>query len=191
MKVVHVLKKIESIDSDIRDLRKMEKSLLQNKSFTTPIYLSIEKQINILLGDRIKLLELRIENPPAYLVEQIEGIKVEEKAPAPVKEPAKKKSASRKKKDEPKKQKAQPFDDIDADSIPLMTQDLIDKKFDNISKETKSETVKSDKKAPDTSDDTVKLLDIALEKGTLARGEAEKDKKKVKFFKDNFPGSEY
>ena len=73
MKVVHVLKKIELIDSDIKDLRKMEKSLQRNKSFTTPIYLSIEKQINILLGERIKLLELKIDNPPEYMIEEIEG----------------------------------------------------------------------------------------------------------------------
>ena len=42
-----------------------------------------------------------------------------------------------------------------------------------------------------TSDESIKLLDIALEKGTLARSDSEKEKRKVKFFKDNFPGGEY
>ncbi|TAL37909.1 MAG: hypothetical protein EPN93_05410, partial [Spirochaetes bacterium] len=67
MKVVHVLKRIELIDNDIKELRKMEKSLQRNKTFTTPIYLSIEKQINILLGERVKLFELQIANPPEYM----------------------------------------------------------------------------------------------------------------------------
>ena len=53
MKVIHVLKKIEQLDEDIKELRKMEKSLQRNKSFSTPIFMTIEKQINLLLGDRI------------------------------------------------------------------------------------------------------------------------------------------
>ena len=52
MKVIHVLKKIEQIDEDVKELRKMEKALQRNKSFTTPIFMTIEKQINNLLGDK-------------------------------------------------------------------------------------------------------------------------------------------
>ena len=78
MKVIHIIKRIEIIDEDIKDLRKLEKSLTKNKAFTTPIYMSIEKQINILLGERIKLLELQIMNPPKELLEQIEGSKAKE-----------------------------------------------------------------------------------------------------------------
>ena len=74
MKVVHVLKRIETIDNDIKELRKLEKSIAKDKSFTTPIYMTIEKQINILLSERIKLLELKIANPPENLLsdEEIE-----------------------------------------------------------------------------------------------------------------------
>ncbi len=74
MKVIHIIKKIEAVDDDIRELRKLEKSLTRDKSFSTPIYMSIEKQINILLGDRIKLLELKIANPPADLVKEIDRL---------------------------------------------------------------------------------------------------------------------
>lgn len=193
MKVVHVLKKIELIDSDIKDLRKMEKSLQRNKSFTTPIYLSIEKQINILLGERIKLLELKIDNPPEYMVEEIEGKKPEEtepERPAPVRKktaPAKARPRAAKKRDAD--------DDVDADDIPLMTQDLIDRKIESIQKVSDDvpirELLRPDDEDEKKSDEAVKLLDIALEKGTLARGEADKEKRKVKFFKDNFPGGEY
>lgn len=73
MKVIHIIKKIEDIDVDVRELKKLEKAVKKNKSFTTPIYMSIEKQINILLGERIKMLELKIENPPEALKKEIEG----------------------------------------------------------------------------------------------------------------------
>lgn len=64
MRVIHILKKIETIDNDIKELRKLEKTLTREKSFTTPIYMTIEKQINIMLDERIKLLNQKIENPP-------------------------------------------------------------------------------------------------------------------------------
>ncbi len=74
----------------------------------------------------------------------------------------------------------------------MLTQDLIDAKIN---------TIKADKDKPKPArgqtgaekkginDPGVKILDIALEKGTLSDdGEAGKDKdKKVKFFRDNFP----
>ncbi|HEY1406111.1 MAG TPA: hypothetical protein VF857_05830, partial [Spirochaetota bacterium] len=75
MKVIHVLKKIEQVDDDIKELRKMEKALQRNKSFSNPIYMTIEKQINILLGERIKLLELSIANPPEHLAKEFDGVK--------------------------------------------------------------------------------------------------------------------
>ncbi|HNU91040.1 MAG TPA: hypothetical protein PKO25_04150 [Spirochaetota bacterium] len=194
MKVVHVLKKIELIDSDIKDLRKMEKSLQRNKSFTTPIYLSIEKQINILLGERIKLLELRIDNPPDYMIEEIEGKKAEETEPdRPA--PARKKGAAVKSRPRAAR-KREAADEIDADDIPLMTQDLIDRKIESIQKVSEDVPIREllrpdDDEDEKTSDESIKLLDIALEKGTLARSDSEKEKRKVKFFKDNFPGGEY
>ena len=204
MKVIHILKRMETIDLDIKDLRKMEKSLARNKSFTTPIYMSIEKQINILLGERIKLLELQVKDPPPELVELIEG-PAEERAPgkkqpkAPA-QPAKKTKAKKTKaKSAPAKSasakparksaaKKKPIDDID---IPILTQDTIDDKFENIKAKSK-DTMILEKDTDDYDDDyfedeSVKLLDVALEKGTLNRTEIDKEKKKVKFFKDNFP----
>ena len=194
MKVVHVLKRIEAIDSDIKELRKMEKSLQRNKSFTTPIYLSIEKQINILLGDRIKMLELKIENPPANMLEQIEEKKAIE-APLPSKTPVRQKrqkpqKAQRRKKPKGSKEaageSAEVFDD---EAIPMLTQDLIDEKITRMQVEPPDQA-KGDKKETRGSD-SVKLLDIALEKGTLPGEKTEKEKKKIKFFRDNFPGGDY
>jgi hypothetical protein len=191
MKVVHVLKKIESIDNDIKDLRKMEKALQKNKSFTTPIYLSIEKQINILLGDRIKLLELKIENPPESLVLQFEEKKPDEDEDKKAKPAEKKKIKGKKAK--PANKEEEPLDDFDNDNYPLLTQDMLDEKMDKMQKDSTNKLMRepnnSDESAADN--DSVKLLDIALEKGTLNKHEIDKEKKKIKFFRDNFPGSEY
>ncbi len=194
MKVVHVLKRIEAIDSDIKELRKMEKSLQRNKSFTTPIYLSIEKQINILLGDRIKMLELKIENPPANMLEQIEEKKAIE-APLPSKTPVRQKrqkpqKAQRRKKPKGSKEAAgESAEGFDDEAIPMLTQDLIDEKITRMQVEPPDQA-KGDKKETRGSD-SVKLLDIALEKGTLPGEKTEKEKKKIKFFRDNFPGGDY
>ncbi|MCU0821843.1 MAG: hypothetical protein MUC95_05135 [Spirochaetes bacterium] len=196
MKVIHILKRMETIDSDIKDLRKMEKALAKNKSFTTPIYMSIEKQINILLGERVKLLELQINNPPKELVELIEGpaeeskpAEEEEKEDAPAKAAKKAKPAKAAVKPAPQKKK-----EIDDDfDIPIMTQDIIDEKIGGIqSKQTKTSIFDKDDDADDelddyVSDESIKLLDVALERGTLNKTELDKEKKKVKFFKDNFP----
>ncbi len=186
MKVVHVLKKIESIDEDIRELRKLEKSLARNKSFSTPIYMSIEKQINILLGDKIKLMELRIENPPKEFLEEKES---EEPAAAfaetQKKEPIvnKQKAVKSKEKKAKKKEKSDVFDE----AVPLVTQDLIDQKMKAIQDDLKQEQSKEVKPG----DEHIKLLDIALEKGSISKSDIESEKKKVRFFKDNFPGEEY
>ncbi|HOA06558.1 MAG TPA: hypothetical protein PLE16_03350 [Spirochaetota bacterium] len=200
MKVIHVLKKIEALDQDIKELRKLEKSLERNKAFTAPIFMTIEKQINILLADRIKMLELDIKNPPQSLLNDIEEEPaVEEEAPAalsfnkaPKKQnkPAQAKTAVKSKK-ESKTEKQDSFDDdMDDIPVPMMTQDVIDKKFNEIKKENPKPVTASKNDDDDTS---VKLLDIALEKGTLDKGtvQHEKEKRRIRFFRDNFPGGEY
>ena len=185
MKVIHVIKKIEELDKDIQELKKLEKFVKKNKSFTTPIFMSIEKQINILLGDRIKLFDLKIENPPDWL----KGSEVDEKEESPVtaSRPAPAQPAKEKKK-ESKTKKAAEEEPLDDDDIPMLTQDLIDEKISTIKADKKPAARGVAEKKP-AGDPGVKILDIALEKGTLAdEGEAGKDKeKKVKFFRDNFP----
>src|SRR4030042_4802660 len=180
MKVVHVLKKIEDIDQDIRELKKLEKSVKKNKSFTTPIYMSIEKQINILLGDRIKMLELKIENPPEPLQKEIEGDEKNEKPVIPVKAAP----VADQKKKEVKPRKIVDEETPDDDTMQMLTQDQIDAKINSL------QAAKSGPEQNMAAAAGIKILDIALEKGTL--GESEEDKKdkdkKVKFLRDNFPG---
>jgi hypothetical protein len=207
MKVIHVLKKIEQVDEDIKELRKMEKSLQRNKSFSNPIFMTIEKQINILLGERIKLLELNIANPPDYIAKEFDEAKKDDivkplrkggakadkkkadKSSVKAKAPKEKTTAQSKSKDR----------DDDDDEIPMMTQDMIDSRFGSIKK---NDTPKKDTPRPlivrkeddddeNEDDNSVKLLDIALQKGTLNKDEIDKEKKRVRFFRDNFPGGEY
>jgi len=212
MKVVHILKRIETIDNDIKELRKLEKSIARDKSFTTPIYMTIEKQINILLDERNKLLGLSILNPPAHLVAAIEGEEVEA-APEPLHAIHEPQKTVKKAKPQPEKKKAapaaakpaapvkKPIVIPDDDEIPMLTQDQIDAKFSSLKAEHKPEPkheVKTEIKAlkedaedkeekSDSLDDTgIKLLDVALEKGTLNRKTLEKEKK-VRFFRENFP----
>lgn len=198
MKVIHVLKRIELIEEDIRDLKKMEKTLAKNKSFSTPIYMSIEKQINILLGEKIKLLELKIENPPENLRKEM-GEQAPEPAPEPVKNEKPSKSAPAKKA-KPKVIKGRkapaPVESItirETDDIMLLTQDQIDMKIRNMEEKSRvmKEGAKQAEDRDDEGDEHIKLLDIALEKGSLSKSDIETEKKKVRFFKDNFPGKDY
>jgi len=210
MKVVHVIKRVETIDNDIKELRKLEKSLSRDKSFSTPIYMTIEKQINILLGERIKLLDLRIANPPENFTsdQENESSDTEEEILPSIPEP-KKTVKKAKSKPQPKatKKTAPEINISDIDDIPMLTQDQIDAKFDSMKKEIPVETEaavktgKSDEEPDendyreneaeekqDSYDESIKLLDIALEKGSLNRKTAERDKK-VKFFRENFPST--
>lgn len=207
MKVVHVIKRVEAIDNDVKELRKLEKSLSRDKSFSTPIYMTIEKQINILLGDRIKLLDLRIANPPESFTSAME-----DEAPEPeseilpsIAEPKKSVKKARSKPQSKSQTKAAPEIDIpDIDDIPMLTQDQIDARFDSmrndemdsrakIKSELESEEnlpgYEEEKEEKQSSyDDSIKLLDIALEKGSLNKKTVEKEKK-VKFFRENFPST--
>ncbi len=214
MKVVHVLKKIEMIDNDIKELRKLEKSVSKNKSFSTPIYMSIEKQINIMLGERIKLLGLKIENPPEDMVSEFESkaekSEADSKAKSADDKKAVKTSATKTVKNKKQKKSLVLDDDFDLDDeMPMLTQDLIDQKIKNIKTEKEEKAVKPTKSAKsekpaavkktavksqeaakevavDTDDDSVKLLDLALEQGSLGSKDTEKEKK-VRFFRENFP----
>ena len=186
MKVVHVLKRIEMIDDDIKELKKLEKTIARDKSFSTPIYLSIEKQINLLLGERISLLELKILNPPESFINTVEGppeerqVEAARKQPQKTAQPVKPKIDAKidaKIDDKADKEKSKPDKDEDSkdedsiDDIPMVTQDLIDAKFTSIKNSESKENVK--------------ILDVALEKGTL-QGKEEREKK-VRFFRENFP----
>lgn len=135
--------------------------------------MSIEKQINLLLGERISLLELKILNPPESFVDTIEGTPEERHVEAARKQPQKTAPAPKPKGDKEKSKPNRTYADDSIDDIPMVTQDLIDAKFTAIKNSASDEV------------ENVKILDVALEKGTLP-GKEEREKK-VKFFRENFP----
>ncbi|MCL1865278.1 MAG: hypothetical protein FWF73_05645 [Spirochaetes bacterium] len=197
MKVVHVIKRIETIDNDIKELKKLEKSITRDKSFTTPIFMTIEKQINILLGERIKLLDLQILNPPAPLssddedTEKIDNSPIHKvgEAKRSVKKTKPKTSEETKTAQTSKRNITLPDDD----EIPMLTQDQIDKRFQAIESEEKLNFEKEEEVSKPFSeldtplDDTsIKLLDVALEKGAINKKLLDKEKK-IRFFRENFP----
>ena len=67
IKIIHALKRLEAIDRDIEELRTIEKELSDDRSYTNAIKISLELQINNLLNEKVKLMELRISNPPDNL----------------------------------------------------------------------------------------------------------------------------
>jgi len=190
MKVVHVIKRIETIDNDIKELRKLEKSITRDKSFTTPIFMTIEKQINILLGERIKMLDLQILNPPVLPSADEDSEKIDA-APihkvGEVKKAVKKTKPAVEKKTAPASKKKLILLD---DEIPMLTQDQIDQRFQAIENEEKLkfDEKKDSKNELDTplDDTSIKLLDVALEKGTIDKKILDKEKK-IRFFRENFP----
>ena len=136
------------------------------------------------------MMGLKIENPPEYLVEQIEGKPAEPQPAAGSKpaSPAQKKSKSKKAKPTPLEERIE--DDFPDDDIPLLTQDLIDERIKKIEVDTVQTEAEKNIDIDSKKSDSVKLLDLALEKGTLNKSDIEKEKKKVRFFKENFPGGE-
>ncbi len=67
VKFVHILKRMEAIERDIAELRNLESGLQNDRAYTHALLNAIEGQINTLLNERVKLMDLKIENPPEYL----------------------------------------------------------------------------------------------------------------------------
>ncbi len=69
IKFIHVLKRIEFLDANIRELRALESQLDPSRPYYDSMKIAIEQQVNNLLNERVKLMELKIENPLPHLVE--------------------------------------------------------------------------------------------------------------------------
>ncbi len=67
VKFVHVLKRIEALDRDINEIHALTEEIKSDRSYATPIKISLEQQVNNMLAERTKLMEVRIENPPENL----------------------------------------------------------------------------------------------------------------------------
>lgn len=71
VKVIHLLKRVENIDREVAELHGLVDGIDSSRSYRNTLKIAAEQQINNLIGERVKLMELNIENPPAYLTDQV------------------------------------------------------------------------------------------------------------------------
>ena len=69
VKFIHILKRLEVIDRDINELKEFLEELSVHRKYSDAIRISLELQINNLLNERVKLMELHIKNAPDNLQE--------------------------------------------------------------------------------------------------------------------------
>ena len=67
VKLIHVLKHLELIDRDVNELRGLTASLASKRTYSHAIRIALELQINNLLNERVKMMELKIKDPPPAL----------------------------------------------------------------------------------------------------------------------------
>ena len=68
VKLIHVMKRLEVLDRDIKELQDLEENLTDNRSDSDALRISVELQINNLLNERIKLMELRVDDSSEHLI---------------------------------------------------------------------------------------------------------------------------
>jgi hypothetical protein len=72
VKVIHLIKRVEQIDREIHELHEMVGGIETSRSYRDTMKIAAEKQINDLVGERVKLMELGIANPPEFLTKHVE-----------------------------------------------------------------------------------------------------------------------
>jgi len=71
-KVIHLIKRVEQIEKEIQELHQIASSVAQDRSYRNALKIAAEQQINNLIGEKVKLMELKIENPPEFLTKHVE-----------------------------------------------------------------------------------------------------------------------
>jgi len=71
VKVIHLIKRVEQIDKEIAELHGLVDGIDSSRSYRNTMKIAAEQQINNLIGEKVKLMELRIENPPEFLTKHV------------------------------------------------------------------------------------------------------------------------
>ncbi len=71
VKVIHLIKRVEQIDREINELHHLVDGIDSQRSYRNPLKIAAEQQINNLVGEKVKLMELKIENPPEFLSKHV------------------------------------------------------------------------------------------------------------------------
>lgn len=82
VKVIHLIKRVEQIDREVNELHHLVGSIDSSRSYRNTMKIAAEQQINNLVGEKVKLMELKIENPPDFLTKQV-FLTAEKGAPQP------------------------------------------------------------------------------------------------------------
>lgn len=76
VKVIHLIKRVEQIDREIAELHGLVDGIDNSRSYRNTMKIAAEQQINNLVGEKVKLMELKIENPPDFLLNHVHGTEV-------------------------------------------------------------------------------------------------------------------
>ena len=71
VKVIHLIKRVEQIDKEIAELHGLVDGIESTRSYRNTLKIAAEQQINNLIGEKVKLMELKIENPPDFLTKHV------------------------------------------------------------------------------------------------------------------------
>ncbi|GAB4442581.1 MAG: hypothetical protein OHK0011_24990 [Turneriella sp.] len=71
VKVIHLIKRVEQIDKEIAELHGLVDGIDSTRSYRNALKIAAEQQINNLIGEKVKLMELKIENPPEFLTKHV------------------------------------------------------------------------------------------------------------------------
>ncbi len=71
VKVIHLVKRVEQIDREIAELHHLVDGIDTQRSYRNTMKIAAEQQINNLVGEKVKLMELKIENPPDFLTKHV------------------------------------------------------------------------------------------------------------------------
>jgi hypothetical protein len=60
------MKRIETLERDISEIHSLQQEIKVDREYSNPVKISLEQQVNNLLNEKTKLMEVRIENAPEY-----------------------------------------------------------------------------------------------------------------------------
>ncbi|TGK20743.1 adenosine deaminase [Leptospira fluminis] len=83
-----IFERIRILDRDVSELNRLKSRLPADRPYSSSLQISFDKQINNLLNERIRLLELEIDSPPAWLLGDSESREAGKKTASALLEPA-------------------------------------------------------------------------------------------------------
>ncbi len=73
VKIIHLIKRVEQIDREVAELHGLVDGIDSSRSYRNTMKIAAEQQINNLVGEKVKLMELTIANPPEFLTKHVFG----------------------------------------------------------------------------------------------------------------------